>query len=93
MSGAAGIKRVALLDFDVHHGNGTEACVAATTPSLRKFGFKTPFSEGSQTFPSFSPWLDTDDADNILFARCACQLETASVGRAVTLHGRASAAF
>ncbi|KAL0048951.1 hypothetical protein WJX82_003017 [Trebouxia sp. C0006] len=64
----AGIKRVALLDFDVHHGNGTEACVAATAPSLRKFSFKTPFSEGSQTFPTFSPWLDTDDADNILFA-------------------------
>ena len=65
----AGIKRVALLDFDVHHGNGTEACVAATAPSLRSFKFKTPFSEGSQTFPSFSPWLDTDDAENILFAR------------------------
>ncbi|KAL0037126.1 hypothetical protein WJX79_001631 [Trebouxia sp. C0005] len=64
----AGIKRVALLDFDVHHGNGTEACVAATAPSLRKFSFKTPFSEGSQTFPTFSPWLDTDDAENILFA-------------------------
>lgn len=64
-----GIKRVALLDFDVHHGNGTEACVAATAPTLRSFSFKTPFSEGSQTFPVFSPWLDTDDADNILFAR------------------------
>ena len=60
---------MALLDFDVHHGNGTEACVAATAPSLRSFNFKTPFSEGSQTFPVFSPWLDTDDADNILFAR------------------------
>lgn len=65
----AGIRRVALLDFDVHHGNGTEACVRNTAPSLRKFDFKTPFSEGSQTFPVYSPWLDTDDADNILFAR------------------------
>ena len=65
----AGIRRVALLDFDVHHGNGTEACVRETAPSLRKFNFKTPFSEGSQTFPVYSPWLDTDDADNILFAR------------------------
>ena len=67
----AGIRRVALLDFDVHHGNGTEACVRETAPSLRKFNFKTPFSEGSQTFPVYSPWLDTDDADNILFARYA----------------------
>ena len=67
----AGIRRVALLDFDVHHGNGTEACVRETAPSLRKFNFKTPFSEGSQTSPVYSPWLDTDDADNILFARYA----------------------
>lgn len=31
-----GVKRVAILDFDVHHGNGTEACVKATQPSTRK---------------------------------------------------------
>lgn len=70
----AGIRRVALLDFDVHHGNGTEACVRETAPSLRKFNFKTPFSEGSQTFPVYSPWLDSDDADNILFARYGVRL-------------------
>ena len=60
---------MALLDFDVHHGNGTEACVGATVPSVARHSFKTPFSEGAQTFPLWKPWLDAGDADNILFAR------------------------
>jgi acetoin utilization deacetylase AcuC-like enzyme/ankyrin repeat protein len=45
---AAGIKRVALVDFDVHHGNGTEACVANAVPSVRRFEFATPYGEGVQ---------------------------------------------
>ncbi|KAK9837158.1 hypothetical protein WJX81_006872 [Elliptochloris bilobata] len=65
---AKGIRRVALLDFDVHHGNGTQACVGGAVPGVAKYSFKTPTSEGVQTFPVFRPWLDFDDADNILFA-------------------------
>ena len=65
----AGIRRVALLDFDVHHGNGTQACVGGAVPGVAKYSFKTPTSEGVQTFPVFRPWLDFDDAENILFAR------------------------
>jgi acetoin utilization deacetylase AcuC-like enzyme/ankyrin repeat protein len=64
----AGIKRVALLDFDVHHGNGTEACVANTAPSLAKYAFTTPYGEGVQQFPVYRPWHDIDDKDNIFFA-------------------------
>jgi acetoin utilization deacetylase AcuC-like enzyme/ankyrin repeat protein len=64
----AGIKRVALLDFDVHHGNGTEACVANTAPSLAKYAFTTPYGEGVQQFPAYRPWHDIDDKDNIFFA-------------------------
>ena len=71
MSAVAGIWRVALLDFDVHHGNGTQACVGNTVPSLASYSFQTPLSKGSQVFPRFKPWVDFDDADNILFARCA----------------------
>jgi ankyrin repeat protein len=67
----AGVKRVALLDFDVHHGNGTEACVANTAPSLAKYAFSTPFGEGVQQFPVYKPWHDADDRDNVFFARCA----------------------
>ena len=70
---------MAILDFDVHHGNGTEACVGAVVPRVVKHAFKTPLSEGVQLFPTFRPWLDLDDADNILFARC---FRTVSLQRA-----------
>lgn len=60
---------MALLDFDVHHGNGTQACIGNTVPSLASYKFHTPVSKGSQTFPQYKPWLDFDDPDNIFFAR------------------------
>ncbi|KAL6757381.1 histone deacetylase domain-containing protein [Haematococcus lacustris] len=64
-----GVRRVALLDFDVHHGNGTEAVVSGTQPSLTRVPLSTPYSEGEQCFPVCKPWLDpASDADNIFFA-------------------------
>ncbi|KAK9813955.1 hypothetical protein WJX73_006715 [Symbiochloris irregularis] len=63
-----GIRKIAILDFDVHHGNGTQACVASATPHIKTVEFRTPFSHGSQTFPIFRPWVDSNDADNIFFA-------------------------
>lgn len=60
---------MAILDFDVHHGNGTQACVAACRPHTMTFEVKTPFSSGSQSFPVYRPWLDDDDSNNIFFAR------------------------
>ncbi len=63
------MKRVAIIDFDVHHGNGTEACVGNTVPTIAKHHFKTPFSEGSQAFPTYKPWLGASDRENIFFAR------------------------
>ena len=65
---------MALLDFDVHHGNGTQACVGNTVPSLASYAFQTPLSKGSQVFPRYKPWADFDDADKILFARCAAHV-------------------
>eukprot|EP00890_Picochlorum_soloecismus_P001450 jgi/Picsp_1/2305/NSC_05769-R1_histone deacetylase len=64
----AGIHKVAILDFDVHHGNGTEACVANTAPSLDTFEFATPYGKGTQTFPIYKPWYDEHDKDAIFFA-------------------------
>ena len=65
----SGIRRVAILDFDVHHGNGTEACVANTAPSVAKYTFTTPYGEGYQQFPVYKPWHDiTTDKDSIFFA-------------------------
>ncbi|KXZ48263.1 hypothetical protein GPECTOR_29g41 [Gonium pectorale] len=64
----AGIRRVAILDFDVHHGNGTQACVLNTSPSLRTIQLRTPYSEGLQSFPVYKPWMGDGDVHNILFA-------------------------
>lgn len=74
------MRRVAILDFDVHHGNGTEACVGGVVPAMARHAFKTPFSEGVQSFPLWRPWLDEHDKDNILFARCGL---ATPLGRAI----------
>ena len=62
------VKRVAIIDFDVHHGNGTEACIKAAMPHTLEAAFSTPFSEGRQAFPVWKPWLGDADADSIFFA-------------------------
>ncbi|GLI65150.1 hypothetical protein VaNZ11_008553, partial [Volvox africanus] len=64
----AGIRRVAIVDFDVHHGNGTQACVLNTAPSIRTLSLRTPYSDGQQHFPVYKPWLGDGDAHNIFFA-------------------------
>ncbi|EFJ43924.1 hypothetical protein VOLCADRAFT_118904 [Volvox carteri f. nagariensis] len=64
----AGIRRVAIVDFDVHHGNGTQACVLNTVPSIRTLSLRTPYSDGQQHFPVYKPWLGDNDEHNILFA-------------------------
>ena len=63
-----GIKKVAILDFDVHHGNGTEACVINAIPSVQREQFMTPWSQGVQVFQVYKPWRDVDDPENIFFA-------------------------
>lgn len=64
----ARIRRVALLDFDVHHGNGTEECVFSTVPHEATRSISTPFSDGVERFQQWRPWFDGDDRRNILFA-------------------------
>eukprot|EP00878_Enallax_costatus_P016221 GHUV01017014.1.p1 GENE.GHUV01017014.1~~GHUV01017014.1.p1 ORF type:complete len:704 (+),score=270.00 GHUV01017014.1:1195-3306(+) len=64
----AGIQRVAILDFDVHHGNGTRACVSNTAPGTLRVPFSTPLSEGVHVYHTYQPWFDVDDDDNVLFA-------------------------
>jgi hypothetical protein len=46
-------------------------------PGVSRHAFKTPFSEGVQSFPVWRPWLDAADAKNILFARCCTSSEAA----------------
>jgi len=63
-----GVIKICLLDFDVHHGNGTQACVGGLAPSTVRHSFSHPFGSGEQSFPVFKPWLDFDDSSNVLFA-------------------------
>lgn len=48
---AAGLERVAIVDFDVHHGNGTEACFAGETRLLFCSLFQHPLYPGSGLSP------------------------------------------
>ena len=62
------LRRVAIIDFDVHHGNGTEAVVQNTTPAAPKFNFSTPYCDGNITVPTYRPWLDETDHEEVFFA-------------------------
>lgn len=81
---------MALLDFDVHHGNGTQACIRNTAPGLATHTFETPYSKGVQEFPVWKPWLDITDAENIFFARSAphtlAPMKPASVPASMSAH-------
>jgi len=46
-----GLERVAIIDFDVHHGNGTEDIVADDERMLMLSFFQYPFYPGSGTVP------------------------------------------
>jgi len=60
--------RVAIVDFDVHHGQGTQACVEAVVPGTVKLPFSTVAGEGQLRVPTCKPWLGDGDRRNIFFA-------------------------
>ena len=62
------VGRVAIVDFDVHHGNGTEACVRAVNPGKISSAVVSPFGRGVQCFPVWKPWRGENDGERILFA-------------------------
>ena len=55
----------------MHHGNGTQACLARVLPQVVQYSVSTPLSDGSLRFQTYHPWLNEEDADNIIFARSA----------------------
>uniref|UniRef100_A0A7S2DAK1 Histone deacetylase domain-containing protein n=1 Tax=Octactis speculum TaxID=3111310 RepID=A0A7S2DAK1_9STRA len=65
---ARGIKKVAIVDFDVHHGNGTEEIVRGLVPSTEEFKLQTPdLSDLVVKREHYRPWLGQEDPDNVLF--------------------------
>jgi acetoin utilization deacetylase AcuC-like enzyme len=63
-----GIRKVAIVDFDVHHGNGTEAIIRNLVPSVEKGTIHTPFAFGDLSTTCYRPWLDETDIKNVFFA-------------------------
>ncbi|EQC25381.1 hypothetical protein SDRG_16744 [Saprolegnia diclina VS20] len=62
-----GIHKIAILDFDVHHGNGSEECLKQLKPRTKTFPLETPYGSSSQTVHMYKPWRNEDDADNVFF--------------------------
>jgi acetoin utilization deacetylase AcuC-like enzyme len=63
-----GIRKIAIIDFDVHHGNGTEEIIRQLVPSVEKSVIRTPFAVGELAAPRFRPWLDETDTHDVFFA-------------------------
>lgn len=61
------VKRVVIVDFDVHHGNGTEATVRNLRPSVENMSVDDLGIFGSIYVPNYKPWRDSDDPENVLF--------------------------
>lgn len=53
-----GAKRVAIFDFDVHHGNGTEAIVRNLHPSRVVKTIQVPGGMLTTTSIMYKPWVD-----------------------------------
>eukprot|EP01071_Lankesteria_metandrocarpae_P014485 Lankesteria_metandrocarpae@DN850_c0_g1_i1.p1 len=70
---AAGIRNVAIVDFDVHHGNGTEHIVRQLQPKMRKIKVNETLKWGTEvvmdlSIPSCKLWCDMDDEQEVFFA-------------------------
>lgn len=63
-----GIRKVAIIDFDVHHGNGTEEIVRQVVPDIQTAPVRTPFAMGTLQTPTYKPWLDEEDINEIFFS-------------------------
>jgi len=62
------VGKVAVVDFDVHHGNGTEACVQAVVPTTWSESYATAAGTVSVSGTRYKPWLGVGDTSNVFFA-------------------------
>jgi len=61
------VRRVAIFDFDVHHGNGTEAILRNLYPHELCESVRLPFAHAAVSVMSYRPWLDHEDGANVMF--------------------------
>jgi acetoin utilization deacetylase AcuC-like enzyme len=74
---AHGCRRVAIVDFDVHHGNGTEAFVAGKDGYLFMSAFQHPF---------YPPVPDTPPADNVVHIKLPAGTGSKAYREAIAAH-------
>ena len=63
-----GIEKIAIIDFDVHHGNGTEEILRQLVPTVERAVVRAPFAVGELQSQRYCPWLDETDINNVFFA-------------------------
>ena len=61
------VHRVAIVDIDVHHGNGTEDIVRNLCPRKISTVSRTPAGVLHVTQDVYAPWRDEADAGNVQF--------------------------
>ena len=76
-----GVERVAMVDFDVHHGNGTEEVVRNLRPSRTTHSHTSPMGEVAVTSCNFKPWVSDCDEEKVFF----CSIH--SYGEVTEQHG------
>jgi acetoin utilization deacetylase AcuC-like enzyme len=61
------VRRIAIVDFDVHHGNGTEAILRNLVPTDISTTVRAPGLSAAIHTHSYKPWRDEDDGRDTLF--------------------------
>ncbi len=60
------IQRIAIIDFDIHHGNGTEAIIRNLIHHKERYPL--PSSWHSIEYDSYRPWREENDLENVFFS-------------------------
>ena len=76
-----GVERVAIIDWDVHHGNGTEECVRNLRPSRCHHTHSSPMGDVTVSSWNYKPWTGDADDEKVFF----CSLH--SYGEVTEQHG------
>ena len=61
------IKKIAIVDFDVHHGNGTQEIVQFLSKTNVSVKSDNKFGDVTINQTICNPWVDFNDAENVLF--------------------------
>ena len=62
------LKKVAIIDFDVHHGNGTKEIIRQLTPNVKRATVRMSFASASFETSHYQHWLDETYIQNVFFA-------------------------